>query len=69
MPGLDSTGPLGQGSQTGRKLGKCSGKTTSNDAVQGRGLRRGFHVRFNEEEERGFGSGMRGGRGHGRRKF
>ena len=23
MPGLDKTGPLGQGSQTGRKMGRC----------------------------------------------
>lgn len=24
MPGLDKTGPLGQGSQTGRKMGLCN---------------------------------------------
>ena len=27
MPGLDKTGPMGQGSQTGRKMGRCNRKT------------------------------------------
>jgi len=28
MPGLDKTGPEGQGSKTGRGLGKCNPKNT-----------------------------------------
>ena len=29
MSGLDKTGPLGQGAQTGRKTGKCKTKNES----------------------------------------
>jgi len=45
MPGQDQTGPLGQGSMTGRGLGICSGS------------RRGLRVRgnFGRGQGRGFG--------------
>ncbi|MDB4334864.1 DUF5320 domain-containing protein [bacterium] len=52
MPGLDRTGPEGQGAQTGRKKGKCQ----SNSAVQdsfGRG-------RCNRGKGRKNGSGRAG---------
>lgn len=47
MPGLDKSGPMGQGSMTGRGLGMCndiSAQTTEFQAGYGRGLacRRGF---------------------------
>ena len=39
MPKLDGTGPEGDGSQTGRKLGKCS-KTTDDEKLKklGKGM-------------------------------
>lgn len=47
MPGLDGTGPMGQGSGSGRGLGKCNpAKYTNNkENIQrpmGAGLGRGF---------------------------
>jgi len=49
MPGFDGTGPLGQGSMTGRAMGICNG---ANQNVQGNAtLSRGL----------GLGRGMRGG--------
>ena len=66
MPGFDKTGPMGQGAQTGRRMGKCVADNDTNveELPRGRGLRRGL------------GRGMRlrnglgspgGGRGRGRR--
>ncbi|PLX15536.1 MAG: hypothetical protein C0601_12635 [Candidatus Muiribacterium halophilum] len=50
MPGFDGSGPLGQGSKTGRALGNCDG---ANQNVQGNiPLGRGL----------GLGRGNRGGR-------
>ena len=51
MPGFDGTGPLGQGSMTGRVMGNCDGanQNVQGNAPLGRGL--------------GLGRGMRGGRG------
>lgn len=72
MPGFNQTGPMGQGSMTGRKMGKCTNfgakvkEQTSNDAQDntqniaqtfGRGMGRGF----------GGGRGMGRGRGRGNR--
>jgi hypothetical protein len=44
MPGLDKTGPLGQGSQTGRKMGRCNQENETNvdEMPRGRGLGRGL---------------------------
>lgn len=69
MPGLDHTGPLGQGSQTGKKHGKCRRQTTPTDLTQGRRLRHGMRARLNTEEETVFCGGMPGRRGHGRRRL
>jgi len=56
MPGLNQTGPMGQGAMTGRKMGKCTNfgaknqvsnpdnvqeKTPTNGSGMGRGLGRG----------------------------
>jgi hypothetical protein len=43
MPGLDKTGPMGQGSQTGRRMGRCQqeNETLFDELPRGRGLRRG----------------------------
>ena len=60
MPKFDGTGPSGQGSQTGRGLGKCNnGKTTSwfrgcfggFGRKRGNGMRRGFNFRNNSNKE------------------
>ncbi len=66
MPGLDSTGPMGQGAQTGRRMGKCRGTDEENFIQNGRrfnrGGMRGFGNRnFNANSEENF-----GGRGRGR---
>ena len=59
MPGFDRSGPMGQGSQTGRGMGKCNPDTPSTDQYYGFG--RGTGCR------RGFGAGFGGaGRGWGR---
>jgi uncharacterized protein DUF5320 len=49
MPGLDGTGPMGQGSGTGRGLGQCN---PANDTQ-------------NEEFKRPMGGAFRNGRGRG----
>ncbi|WP_346860274.1 DUF5320 domain-containing protein [uncultured Draconibacterium sp.] len=65
MPGLDKTGPMGQGSQTGRKNGRCStdNDTTLEYPMRGRRNGRGFRHRGNMENEAE--EGFRGGRGNG----
>jgi len=58
MPGGDRTGPMGQGPETGRSLGSCSGfDTPGYTKGPGRRMRRGFGF------GRGFGRrrGFRGG--------
>ncbi len=68
MPGLNQSGPMGQGAMTGRKMGKCTNfaaknqsanaeNGSDNTAVAGRGMGRGL------------GKGQAGmGMGMGRRK-
>jgi len=65
MPGLDKTGPMGQGSQTGRQQGNCSNKNTeiADTPIRGRGMGRGFRYRKNAEPEAE--SEFRGGIGRG----
>ncbi|MFC2138582.1 DUF5320 domain-containing protein [Bacteroidota bacterium] len=71
MPGFDRTGPEGQGSRTGRAMGKCNPENRKNknvsedeDFVPGRGLRLGLGRRFGRGSGKGVGRGM--GRGYGR---
>ncbi|HSH19222.1 MAG TPA: DUF5320 domain-containing protein [Draconibacterium sp.] len=46
MTGLDKTGPMGQGSQTGRKIGRCGAEnSTINEPRQGRRFGRGNGLR------------------------
>lgn len=53
MPGLNQTGPMGQGAMTGRKMGKCTNfgarnqsataeNATENTPANGRGMGRGL---------------------------
>ncbi len=67
MPGGDGTGPMGQGSKTGRALGPCAGQPTPGymNELPGRGAGRGRgHGRG-----LGLGRGFGFGRGFGRRCF
>lgn len=72
MPGLDRTGPDGQGSQTGRRLGKCNPKkpkTDENLASENteKPLGRGLGRRKGRGQGRGQGLGNGQGNGQGRR--
>ena len=63
MPGFDRTGPRGQGSQTGRGLGKCNPKKKNEDndnqsnvtgRFGGRGVRIGRGRGFGRSRGNGF---------------
>ena len=75
MPGFDRTGPEGQGSRTGRQMGKCSNNENSTSGQEpqmgqgmgrgmGRGAGRAASRASNGESLRGLGRGL--GRGPGR---
>ena len=76
MPGLDRTGPGGQGSQTGRRQGRCSSpnrnvKQTTDSldferTGRGRGFRQGGGKDFGSLHGNGFSDNA--GRGRGRRR-
>jgi len=79
MPGFDRTGPQGQGSRTGRAMGKCNpdNKNGKNEVIEqdflpGRGLRLGLGRRSGRSSGRvsgrgaGRGLGMDYGRGQNR---
>jgi hypothetical protein len=79
MPGLDRTGPEGKGSRTGRQMGKCANKDSSDPDPEtplgrepgsglGRGLGRGMGRGMGRGAGRGAGrtSGRGMGRGAGR---
>lgn len=71
MPGLDRTGPEGQGSRTGRQMGKCSKSKNSTSGQEpqmgrglGRGMGRGAGQAAGRASKQGRGRGL--GRGPGR---
>jgi hypothetical protein len=67
MPEFDKTGPIGQGVQTGRKMGKCNPETEMPGKGRfslGRKLRLGI---LNKQDEAGDGAKFGWGRGLGRR--
>ena len=74
MPGLNRTGPLGEGPRTGRGLGLCNPRSRGLatqfawGAGRGRGFGRGFGpgMGWGRGYGRGFGPGMGRGRGYGR---
>lgn len=51
MPGMNGTGPMGQGPMTGRGMGVCQGYGLGKGIGQGLGCRRGI--------DRGMGRGVR----------
>ncbi len=69
MPQLDKTGPMGQGSQTGKKQGTCNSEKDANVefAPQGRGRRRGLKFGASQESDNQMGLGRGAGRGRGNR--
>ncbi len=62
MPQFDRTGPQGQGSQTGRGMGKCR---DDNDVKNENSDQRGFFGRALGLGRRGQGQGQSQGRGRG----
>ena len=58
MPKLDGTGPAGEGSQTGRKLGKCSEETAKEKLQK---LGKGMGVKRNSGGGKGKGSRLKSG--------
>jgi len=57
MPGFDRTGPEGQGSRTGRAMGKCNPKNQEQgDEITG----------AENQKEYGYGRGQGRGQGRGR---
>jgi hypothetical protein len=58
MPKLDRTGPEGEGSQTGRKLGKCSNATDKEKLEK---LGKGMGKKRNSQGEFGAGKRLKSG--------
>ena len=59
MPGLDGTGPEGQGSDKGRKLGRCN-KATDEEKLQNLG--KGMRKRRKSGEGEGMGKRLKSGK-------
>ena len=69
MPGFDRTGPEGQGSQTGRKMGKCNpNNQDTNEHLDVKETLSGLGRRFGHGMGKGLGLGRGAGKGLGRRK-
>lgn len=58
MPGFDKTGPMGQGSQTGRKMGRCNPDAES--LAESFFSRRRFAGRFTNDNSRNVTGGGKG---------
>lgn len=61
MPKLDGTGPEGQGSGTGRKLGRCS-KLSEEEKLKKLGKGMGKRRKSSEENEEGKGKRLKSGK-------
>ena len=60
MPGFDRTGPRGEGSKTGRGLGKCnSNKQNSDEEILTDDFPRRQRIKRNRKQSSGFGFGKR----------
>ena len=68
MPGLDGTGPAGEGSRTGRRQGKCDDDKTLESRRRGLGRRFRFQTGEDQEHHNIFGLHRGKGRGFGIRK-
>jgi hypothetical protein len=66
MPGLDQTGPIGQGSMTGRRMGRCTNYASTTKKNEDTGQNENLAEKL---PGRGFGGGQRrAGIGRGRGK-
>ncbi len=65
MPGLDRTGPEGQGSRTGRQMGKCTPRDKQQDATPENKKLKGGEM----NPGRGRGKGLGRGLGRNRRNW
>jgi hypothetical protein len=68
MPGFDQTGPTGQGSMTGRRMGRCTnyGRSARTEESRQENLPPDDDVRYGNGQGRGrFARGRRGGMGRG----
>ncbi|WP_158522771.1 DUF5320 domain-containing protein [Geofilum rhodophaeum] len=67
MPGMDRTGPLGQGPRTGGQRGKCNSAASSVEVDRnGRGFGAGRGLGRGQGNGQGRGLGRGAGRGAGR---
>lgn len=70
MPGFDKTGPVGQGAQTGRKMGKCNPNSNFQDLVGYNAANEGFGLGRQRRcgRKNGFQAGSGKGQGGMRRR-
>ena len=67
MPGLDRSGPEGQGSRSGKQQGKCHSKHVTSPKPEfgtGRGMGRGIGQAACRAKKHGVDKGLRLGRKH-----
>lgn len=67
MPGLNQTGPMGKGSMTGRKMGKCCNPESGKDRPENEIVNAKLNVNIKEKGQ-GLGQGNRQGTGRGNRQ-
>lgn len=65
MPGIDQTGPMGQGPMTGRRMGRCTNFGANQRKVEATPASEKEENQINDFPGRGFGFGWRRGRGRG----
>ena len=66
MPGFDKTGPMGQGSMTGRRMGRCTNFGAGKKVQTTDPNENPFENQNDNLDTNGFGWGRGGGRGWGR---
>jgi len=66
MPGIDQTGPMGQGPMTGRRMGRCTNYGANQRKEAATPASEKDENQVNDFPGRGFGFGWRRGRGRGR---
>ncbi len=65
MPGIDQTGPMGQGPMTGRRMGCCTNFGANQRKAEATPAGEKEENQVNDFPGRGFGFGWRRGRGRG----
>lgn len=67
MPGIDQTGPMGQGPMTGRRMGRCTNYSANQGKRAATTASERNENQVNDLPENAFGFGLRRGRGIGGR--